>query len=1142
MVRSINPLYKWICDIKSVKNIDTGDARPLYGYRISDVEFGQLKNLLKHSALVRSGSSVNKISYSSELFTFYASEWLRRYHTEGNPSWKEITDSLGWPTFSNPHITKMVGDGLRYWRRPLRKKGINAGYLHTLACEGGLPIRMMENQSGSLTRFFRRILTVLRTQISNQDPFTIAEQEDDCLPLSMRNDLVYEIAGEFCSTLNQLLVDVGASGGDKLEKLRSAKPLWFESLPLVLSEEHAEKLFEALFERSSSNNKVRNTVSVVRRWQQGEDCWYCDARIKFPLKLSQDQIAQLFELGKNPVGSRLVINGQWSGGNQPLALLSLNSNDEWMVEAYPVLNKVISGASALGEFSLSLQEGQTTLAEDIIPYGGAELPEALPWVMESLNDSGTELKLLGSGSLCSTQESVYVALPPSSMLVLPSAGMISVPRFIDDCQRTLLEVSGDYQVTLEDGAECLIKTGHDEDQSSHYVIRGSKYLNIDAKYPVHKGFPTLIITDGEFYQVVPAEELSWRTLKSGNKTWYKRTEREPLGLIELRHQVGNEVKHSTKLAVISPVASVELCPSNGREGQIKFSEIGNAEIYSENQGVGADLSMTKNEVLSAQGPRQVSLNNRPFTAGYSYTLDCVSNQNYPGPLKLKIQWASGNILPFTVPFPVEGGRFIGPDNQAFDSGSSSISRLQGIRAEVLELRPSARKPDIRLEAGLCADGLQLSGLLKLDLPLQRSEGSTLWTAPLVKKHHLLKALLSCSSDLDASIKLSLLGNVPDSTPSITLRRYDCQFIMKEGRLLVDDDNVTSLNSEERDRLVVQAISLGSPSAGPELLHKDEQGYGMNQLDDALGPWLVWGVLDGVTRVRPTFAKSFKGAEPQTLFQRATNAIDASERESLFEEYLSQLAKSPASQEWFEFINYLLALQQVPAAALDIYTVMLRQPRTMLTLLINTTLMGHLEFVWALQDELPFNWAWFEIGDWLTVIDDYSRALKEVFPEETPIEGVLQSLSMFVSQIQNKVVQDIRIKTPIDLIIKYLGSNGVQTTEISKVTAEQLDKARQNLARSFDSWGWINAKDAAFWGTLFPGQQNALVNSAMYRQQYNKPVELLLNSMVAAAAMTVFGSAGLAPFSKPFELIYQHAPEQLGTVFHVYQQLFWENQL
>lgn len=1143
MSKPVNPLYKWLVAMVGSRGTSTRDSRPLYSYRLTDIEFDDLKILLTKFSFRCTSGQAKFISYSSELFTLYSSEWLRRFHTDGNPSWKNITDSLGWPTLSNPHTTKMVSEGLKYWRRPLRKKGNNTGYLHTLACEGGLPIRMMENQSGSLTRFFRRILTALRTQIGNQDPFTIAEQEDDCLPLSMRNDLVYEIAGEFCQILNQLLIDAGALSGNKLEKLRSAKPSWFESLPLVLSKEQAEKLFESLYEKSSNSSRVRNTVSIIRRWQQGEGCWYCDARIKLPLRLSQNQLTQLFELTANPKGSRLIINGQWSGTNQPLALLSLSSDDEWMVETYPVLNKAISGAPALGEFVLSLQEGQTTLAEGVIPYGGAELPEALPWVLESLNDSGTELKLLGTGSLSSTHESVYVALPPGSMLVLPSDGMISIPRFIDDCQRTLLEVSGDYQVTLEDGAECLIRTGHDEDIVSHYVTRGSKYLNVDARYPVHIGFPALVIIDGDTYQLVPAEELSWRILKPGNKTWHKRTEREPLGLIELRHQVGNEVKYSTKLAVIAPTANIELRPINGKEGRIEFSGVGNAEIYSENQDVDAALTVSKVEVTSEQNHRQTSFGNNSSTINKEclYTLDCMSEKNYPSPLKMTLQWAGGEMLPFTVPFPAEGGRFIGSDNQAFDNGSISINRLQGIRAEVLELRPSSKGPNIRLEAGLCADGLQLPGLLKLDLPLQRSEGSSLWTAPLIKKHHILKALLSCSSDLDASIKLSLSGNTFASSPSITLRRYDCQFRMDEERLLVDDQNVISLSAEERERLIVQAISLRSPSAGHKVLKENELGYRFDQLDDALGPWLVWGVVDALTRVRPTLVKSYVGPEAETLFQRAINESDSNVREALFEEYLVELAKSPASEEWFEFINYLLALQHVPAAALDIYTVMQTQPRLMLTLLINATLMGHLEFVWALQDELSFNWAWFELKEWLTVVNDYSKALKQALPEETPTEVVLQSLSMFVSQMQSKVTQDIRIKTPIDLIVKHLVSNGVQTLELTEITLDQVNKACQDLARSFDSWGWINTRDASTWQSLFPGLQNILIKGVLYRKQFSKPVELLLNTMVAAAAMTVFGSAGLSPFSKPFELIYQHAPEQLGTVFHIYQQFFLEKQ-
>ncbi|MEJ1494768.1 hypothetical protein, partial [Escherichia coli] len=92
---------------------------------------------------------------------------------------------------------KLVNDGIRYWKRKVRSLGQASGYLHTLACEGGLPIRMIENESGYLITYFRRIYQALRGQSSRRPAEIIAQELGDTIPVTMQNELVYEIAGEF---------------------------------------------------------------------------------------------------------------------------------------------------------------------------------------------------------------------------------------------------------------------------------------------------------------------------------------------------------------------------------------------------------------------------------------------------------------------------------------------------------------------------------------------------------------------------------------------------------------------------------------------------------------------------------------------------------------------------------------------------------------------------------------------------------------------------------------------------------------------------------------------------------------------------------------------------------------------------------
>jgi hypothetical protein len=64
---------------------------------------------------------------------------------------------------------------------------------------------MIENESGYLITYFRRIYQALRGQSSQYPAAKIAQELGDTIPVTMQNELVYEIAGEFCETLCRLL-------------------------------------------------------------------------------------------------------------------------------------------------------------------------------------------------------------------------------------------------------------------------------------------------------------------------------------------------------------------------------------------------------------------------------------------------------------------------------------------------------------------------------------------------------------------------------------------------------------------------------------------------------------------------------------------------------------------------------------------------------------------------------------------------------------------------------------------------------------------------------------------------------------------------------------------------------------------------
>ena len=217
-----NPLLLWLKEFLKNRTLTVTDGRALYAYRCEDIEFAKLA-LLLHNHVPKTYPKTFFISYSDVLFCLYAAEFIRRNHTAGHPRWDAILQSIGWQV-PYLHRQKLVSEGIRYWKREVRSLGQASGYLHTLACEGGLPVRMIENESGYLINYFRRIYQALRGSQANVSAVKIAEDLSDTIPGTMQNELVYEVAGEFCWTLSKLLNESGHQGGDPCLLYTSPSP------------------------------------------------------------------------------------------------------------------------------------------------------------------------------------------------------------------------------------------------------------------------------------------------------------------------------------------------------------------------------------------------------------------------------------------------------------------------------------------------------------------------------------------------------------------------------------------------------------------------------------------------------------------------------------------------------------------------------------------------------------------------------------------------------------------------------------------------------------------------------------------------------------------------------------------------------
>lgn len=133
-----------------------------------------------------------------------------------------------------------------------------------------------------------------------------------------------------------------------------------------------------------------------------------------------------------------------------------------------------------------LHEGPILLGHTI-PKGGYELTEEL-LVFEAMNESESQLKLVGMGSVSSRLNALFISLPKNSHLDISGEGEFDIPRLLKNSERSLTKISGVFSVVLHDGAVCTIRTQQLYDSAIEYYIKSTEVELVKSDYPVHRAW------------------------------------------------------------------------------------------------------------------------------------------------------------------------------------------------------------------------------------------------------------------------------------------------------------------------------------------------------------------------------------------------------------------------------------------------------------------------------------------------------------------------------------------------------------------------------------------------------------------------------------------------------------------------------
>lgn len=1109
MKTSVNPLLHWLKTFFLNRSLIASDGRALYAYRCNEKEYKELAKLLCNH-VPRTYPKTVFISYSDALFCLYAAEFIRRNHTAGHPKWDAILQSINWQ-IPYPHRQKLVSEGIRYWKREVRSLGQASGYLHTLACEGGLPVRMIENESGYLINYFRRIYQALRGLQTNASAVKIAEDLSDTIPGTMQNELVYEVAGEFCQTLTKLLKESGHQGGDPIASLRKKVPNWHHQLPLVLLEENAAEIVRRLLSQTSES-RVTSGILIERIWIDVDDSWFCDARFRFPGVLRTEQLKVLFECEIQQDQSRLIVSAQWKNGGARLAMLSRHEQQDWRVELLPSAAQKISGAEAMGEISLMLFDGPALIGKGI-PKGGYELTEDLPWIFETMNESESQLKLFGMGSVSSVQESLFISLPANSHLDISGEGEFDIPRVLTNSERSLTKVSGVFSVILHDGAVCTVRTRQSFDSSVEYFIKPSEIDLVKSDYPVHRAWPKIAWKKELQHGIVPEHELYWRSIRSGNTTWSSVSTAMPKGQIEVRHVVNNEVLFSGRMVVLPADFDIKIVPDSAQKGIITLSGIAETRVerYTNNENYLLKTDYLAQECIV------------PFDGKISKNIT----------IDLRVTWRDGCNLKLLLPSPVAGGRFVNHVGETFSGGIVSVDHLHGVSADLLTISPVGKgflNVELEDENPLSKD----HHYLFMDIPLLTGQNENLQQISLYEKYNLLKSLLACSWSNNSSLRLDFYADkLGGLSSSLSVKRYDGKFVERYGRLYIDAQDVINFPQERISDVIVQAVSLIDPNSRTMTLQKDVLGYDFSPLSESSGPWLIIGKLDNYIRIEPLLKWDSTLSLDDDMLIKSLCEPEQSKRKSEISSLLSDVKNNPLQQSAYSVVEYLKKYKNsgdLPLHVHDLFNKLSRDPLALIQLLITSCLSGDSELIYDMQNELPFSWGWIPFEQWRKSFHDSYVSLAAQFGDETLALNILQPFVVFLS---NRAAVDRRFAVITNMLQMNFKLSQSVSTLIPTVNREQFNDAKQMLLRTPDSFGRVGTFTKEQWLTAISPDLKPIFKKLWNEDCYHAKFEKLFNLMLIAALLSHNDNNLMYQLSALFEIHYQQAPQQLGIIYQYY---------
>ncbi|MBU3917135.1 STY4851/ECs_5259 family protein, partial [bacterium] len=839
-------------------------------------------------------------------------------------------------------------------------------YLISLACEGGLPLRIVQRENTGLQRFFKKLLQKYADY--NQSGISaarLAEEVGNLLPASLRTSEVFHLAGALVESVIDLKCNIPSDTAPNqyIEVLDRSIHRWRDNLPLNLDDEIASSFFNDLVTEVERIQTFKcQQIKFHRYLEKSVDDWELYGEFNIPNRLPFFYLKELFNQNLNETSRFYLALKTSSLNDKSIAKLAKQSSGDQVIYRADLIPKtnILKGMQAVATTQLVINSQDGFSTRGIVSGSGSV--EDVPWILTWENED--KLILIRTGSYRSQQPTLYVAVPEDFEVIPEESSKIERVAELQTVSRTLYKLSGTIRLLEEEGTSYIIQTGAELGDIGEYIIQGSwakEKGNID---PIYQGLPQLSVqSEMGGSKPILENELFWRSPSKGAQ-WIQ-TQKSRYGIIELAHIQNQSIYHKRRIGILPSGLKVEIQPISIAVGNIFISNLQGALV-----GVVAEEANFNSKVTET--------NEHNTTILFRTSSDLP-----PSKVKLKLNWLGGGEIILEVPFPTHGSCFTDSNgNRISQNRKVVIDQLYGVEALTVSQNEN--------------ESFNLTGRCSYQNLSRRLQNAIFINEPFKREFRLItlkprfKQIFAATESLDAEIKLKLEGRGKDSS-NLRVSRFDIDLAPAPETDTVHLSRESLKNLTMEDLEVINLFSM--PIADPyfEPVHLEQQKiaglltgtWNFNSQEKTNGAWMIFGHFNGAYHIRPRRwdVKNHAGdPESSKIYQIPDSllkavAMDDKERRNAYHARFDIMVKDPNHPDWDVIIQYIHRYQNLPLITLDLFGEMVQHSDLMAMLLLKYA-STDFDRIWIFREELPFSWLTLPFDSWIKAADTFYSNLSE----------------------------------------------------------------------------------------------------------------------------------------------------------------------